>query len=430
MFGFPEDWRAGIPFQILGKGPEALAETPRLGGDTLDAREREAIKTSDETRASLKSAPASNNDCRERSIKDFSPRMWMTAFQTCFQDARAAKTDGAGPSHTELIRRLKEIVRLAPRIDEMVEALDTCVSEAFGAGHSDEFERPPNMAQAAAVLRAIKAAEDIPESHVHAPEHGERHWIVDSPQPNAKPCRVDPTDALGCTCLHAGRGNICKHIIKVLKIKEPGLSDELIVSHLGDAWGSPEGTVEAMLQAMRQANKVHVPAPRPGAALTAAAVELPARSPNQVEEEPAARSSKRRRALPSRLDDFQVCPPRRVARSAPAPQPQQEEKEEEVPEEAPISEPEPHPMNPPEYDELVRALVRLRRAYSSLQAVPFKADLEQLRTWFYTYHTSADWALVQWNRAQEAASLQIQLAEELAAVAKGRITRRPLCVRS
>ncbi|KAK2078441.1 hypothetical protein QBZ16_003281 [Prototheca wickerhamii] len=227
---------------------------------------------------------------------------------------RLAKTDGAGPSHTELIRRLKEIVQLAPRIDEMVEALDTYVSEVFGAGHSDEFERPPNTAQAAAVLRAIKAAEDIPESHVHAPERGEHHWTVDSPQPNAKPCRVDPTDALGCTCLHAGRGNICKHIIKVLKIKEAGLTDELIVSHLGDAWGSPDGTVEAMLRAMRQANKARVPAPRPGAALTAAAVELPAR--------------------------------------APAPQPQQEEKEEEVPEEASISEPEPHPMNPPEYDEL------------------------------------------------------------------------------
>ncbi|KAK2078440.1 hypothetical protein QBZ16_003280 [Prototheca wickerhamii] len=340
--------RAKVDREELDAALTRLMDTPSFKGNDLDAQEREAIEAIEETWVSLNTAPFWNEGFRQRWIKGFPPRMWLTALQAGAQSdaARAAYRDAA--RRDQMMEGLANAADFVSRVDLLAVVLGryaAYVAEVDKLGH---FKRCPSRAGRAGVLRAIKAAEDIPESHVHAPERGERHWL-----PNGKPCRVDPADALGCTCPQAGRGKVCKHIIKVLKIKEPGLTDELIVLHLGVAWGSLEGTVDAMLRAMRSLEEPLAPAPRPGAALAAAAaVELPARSPKQEQEEE------------SLLE------------------------EEEDLEHEELSKSEPHSMDPPEYNELVRALVRLRRTYGSFQAAAYEADLEQLRTWFYAHHTS------------------------------------------
>ena len=420
--------RAKVDREKLDAALTRLMDTPSFKGGDLDAQERAAIEAIEETWVSLNTAPFWNEGFRQRWIKGFPPRMWLTALQAGAQSdaARAAYRDAA--RRDQMMEGLAKAADFVSRVDLLAVVLGryaAYVAEIDKLGH---FKRCPSRAGRAGVLRAIKAAEDIPESHVHAPERGERHWIVDPSQPNGKPCRVDPADALGCTCPQAGRGKVCKHIIKVLKIKEPGLTDELIVSHLGVAWGSLEGTVEAMLRAMRSLEGPLAPAPRPGAALAAAAaVELSPRSPKEEqEEESLVRASNRRQALPAKLDDLQACPPRWVPCSAPAPQLEEDEDLEDEE----LSKSEPHSMDPPEYHELVRALVRLRRTYGSFQAAAYEADLEQLRTWFYAHHTSVDWALVQWERAQEAASFRLMLAKDLAPLKKGRIPRRTWSIRN
>ncbi|KAK2079402.1 hypothetical protein QBZ16_003093 [Prototheca wickerhamii] len=146
--------------------------------------------------------------------------------------------------HKQLKTQMKFDVLRAPRVDELFYHLGRAASNVGIYRRLGSIKRAANHKQAAAVTASIEAASLIPSEHVHPPSNGARHWTVESSETPGQVYEVDPLDALGCTCLQVNRRVTCKHIIKVLKTKEPDLSDDLIVEHLGKAWGTEYGTVE------------------------------------------------------------------------------------------------------------------------------------------------------------------------------------------
>lgn len=283
----------------------------------LEAKERAAIETIRQTLRDLNTGPAWSNYFEEQWIQTYPPRMWMTALRADVHRGPSETTGAIESFHRQLKSELKHNISRAARMDELVHVLDEFATKTAWFEAIGYLKREPNKQQAVEVNKAVQAAHHIPDERVHPPGAGEVHWAVDSSSEPGRRYTVDPSHELGCTCPRVNQRVTCKHIIKVLKTKEPRLSDQRIVAHLGKAWGTEHGTIKSMLQAMRPPTEPPESAAEEVAA--AATLELP---PRQPREEPEPRRSERRRALPSTLEDFQVDPPRRIARSRVARQPE------------------------------------------------------------------------------------------------------------
>lgn len=298
----------------------------------------------------------------------------------------------------------------APRVDELFHHLRRAASKVSLFQKRGSVQRGPNKQRATVVRPEIEAASLVPSAYVHPPINGMERWTVESMTTPGLVYDVDPSDALGCNCPQSKRGVNCKHIIKVLKTKEPDLPDDLIVDHLRKTWGTEQGTIECMLQAMRQAHEPPQPPSPPGEAAVAASREKG--------------RPRRTCGLPTTLDDFRVSLPRRVARNTgPPPAPARTPRADAPPE------PCEHPVDPPEYHQLVRQLVQLRQDYPDWQgkagatAAAADAIYQGIELWYRAHNTVSYWATRQLQRADEAACMRLDLADHIPPRKRQRIAR-------
>ena len=102
--------------------------------------------------------------------------------------------------------------------------------------------------QAVAVGSIIKAR-TIPDGDVRLPEYdGGPARVVSSESRELIYTVHNPTtDLASCTCVHAQRGNICKHQVKVLQMLRPDLAEGTIARYCGRTLGNLNGGVREML---------------------------------------------------------------------------------------------------------------------------------------------------------------------------------------
>ncbi|KAK2079889.1 hypothetical protein QBZ16_002284 [Prototheca wickerhamii] len=230
--------------KALGAALKKLMHECSPRGHDMKAREQAAIEAIQQTWQSLGTAPAWNQYFKDQWIEACPPSMWMTALRAHIRYGPNNTTSSIESFHKQLKTQMKFDVLRAPRVDELFYHLGRAASNVGIYRRLGSIKRAANHKQAAAVTASIEAASLIPSEHVHPPSNGARHWTVESSETPGQVYEVNPLDALGCTCLQVNRRVTCKHIIKVLKTKEPDLSDDLIVEHLGKAWGTEYGTVE------------------------------------------------------------------------------------------------------------------------------------------------------------------------------------------
>ncbi|KAL3694150.1 hypothetical protein R1sor_007801 [Riccia sorocarpa] len=143
-----------------------------------------------------------------------------------------------GLQESEAARR---VVWLIMMLTDRLEPFYFCTSELKQQGHIR------NRIVGKLVIKAIKRARDIPDSHVIPcpPQNGMKMALVSSQSRNLCFHEVNgwDKDICTCTCGSSIQGNVCKHQIKCLLFLG-GFSEVDLQRRLGTHWGTISGSLE------------------------------------------------------------------------------------------------------------------------------------------------------------------------------------------
>jgi hypothetical protein len=98
------------------------------------------------------------------------------------------------------------------------------------------------------VINSVLQSLKIPNSYVSLPtEAGQPALVTSSKRPHVRYAVYNPdTQWACCECVHAQKGNLCKHQIKELRMMKPELADGAIMKVCGTLYGTRLGGIAAL----------------------------------------------------------------------------------------------------------------------------------------------------------------------------------------
>jgi hypothetical protein len=184
--------------------------------------------------------------------------MWLPKLSMWIMDNRhiphaGQDTNAAIESYHSNMKGMLKASRsrlIGRRVDWLIHDLTHDVVKKYEYNHYlQENGFVSNKKAQCMVINSVMQTNKIPDSCVLLPSEGVGPaYMASAKRGHIKYAVYNPnTEWACCECMHAQKGNFCKHQIKVLRMMRPDLADGMIVKVCGTLYGTVLGGVSALL---------------------------------------------------------------------------------------------------------------------------------------------------------------------------------------